>query len=200
MLWEETAFLSYGPLPHMALGHAELQHFCFHEMFFCSFEHSSLNLLQIRRRTSSRPEIVSKFRDWFDLGKHCIWYPWLITETLYSDENLHACHMSISWSPYRTTEVCPWDPSFSTLVFHLWQCGGRRGVLGSDFMLKHGNTKSCFLKCCRCELLMNHFCSGWHLVQSWERNFEPSQVIDGNCSHFLKHDDWLVFQMRLTLS
>ena len=51
-------------------------------------------------------------------------------------------------SPGVPTElqVCPWDPSFSTLVFHLWQCGGRRGVLGSDFMLKHGNTKSCFFK------------------------------------------------------
>ena len=116
MLWEETAFLSYGPLLHMALGHAELQHFCFHEMSFCSFEHSSLNLLQIRRRTSSRPEIVSNFRDWFDLGKHCIWYPWLITETLF----LMKIFMRAIWaSPGVPTElqVCPWDPSFSTLVF-----------------------------------------------------------------------------------
>ena len=183
----------------MALGHAELQHFCFHEMSFCSFEHSSLNLLQIRRRTSSRPEIVSNFRDWFDLGKHCIWYPWLITETLYSDENLHARHMSISWSPYRTASVSLgpefFDPSFSPVAMW-WQKGGA----GIGLYAETWQHKSCLLKCCRCELLMNHFCSGWHLVQSWKRNFEPSQVFDGNSSHFLKHDDWLVFQMRLTLS
>ena len=200
MLWEETAFLSYGPLPHMALGHAELQHFCFHEMSLCSL----LNIVNwIFYRSEEEPphdqKLCPTFEIWFDLGKHCIWYPWLITETLF----LMKIFMRAIWaSPGVPTElqVCPWDPSFSTLVFHLWQCGGRRGVLGSDFMLKHSNTKSCFLKCCWCELLMNHFCSGWHLVQSWKRNFEPSQVIDGNGSHFLKHDDWLVFQMRLTLS
>ena len=42
MLWEETAFLSYGPLPHMALGHAELQHVLPLNIeigFECFFEH-----------------------------------------------------------------------------------------------------------------------------------------------------------------
>ena len=33
-------------------------------------------------------------------------------------------------------QVFSWDPSFSTLVLHLWQCCDGKGMLGSDSLLK----------------------------------------------------------------
>ena len=69
-----------------------------------------------------------------DLGKHCISLPRL-KQVLDSDENLHARHMSISWSPCRTASVSLgpefFDPWFSPVAMW-WQKGDARIGLDTE--------------------------------------------------------------------